>query len=95
MVSYRPDRVELRTTAVRPAYLVIAESWAPGWRARLDGRPADLHPTNLAFQGLPLPAGSHRVIFEYVPTTAYAAFGVSALAWLALALWVWKVESGR
>ena len=86
VISYRPDRVELRTRAERPAYLVLAESWAPGWHARVDGVPAPIHPTNLAFQGLPLSAGIHNVRVEYVPIPAFLALGVSLLAWIALVL---------
>jgi hypothetical protein len=84
VVSYRPDRVELRATLDSPAYLVAAESWAPGWRARVNGRAARLYPTNLAFQGLPLAAGRQDIVLEYVPTAAYVAFVVSALSWLVL-----------
>jgi len=90
VISYRPDRVELQTTAPDTAYLVIAESWAPGWEAWVDGRRAGLYPTNLAFQGLPLAAGEHRLTIAYVPTAAYAALGLSVLAWIGMAVWVWK-----
>jgi hypothetical protein len=85
VLSYRPERIRLRTTAAQAAYLVIAESWAPGWQASVDSRPARSYPTNVAFQGLPLAAGTHDVLFEYVPKPAYAAFAISVLAWLALA----------
>jgi len=89
VISYRPDRVELRTIASGPAYLVAAESWAPGWEARIDGRPAPIYPTNLAFQGLPVPPGAHTITLEYVPTASYAAAVVSAVAWIALAASFW------
>jgi hypothetical protein len=87
VVSYRPDRIELETNAAGPAWLVAAESWAPDWRALVDGRAADLYPTNLAFQGLPLGAGQHHVTLEYVPRATYAAIAVSGLAWLGMTVW--------
>lgn len=89
VISYRPDRVELKIIASGAAYLVAAESWAPGWEARVDGRPAAVYPTNLAFQGLAVPPGAHNVTLEYVPTASYVAAGISGLAWICLAAWVW------
>ena len=88
VVSYRHGRVELRATLSEPAYLVAAESWAPGWRARVNGHPAAIYPTNLAFQGLPLAAGRQDILLEYVPTPAYIAAGISVAAWLGLAAWI-------
>jgi hypothetical protein len=85
VVSYRPGRVELRATLSSPAYLVAAESWAPGWQAHVNGRPAAVYPTNLAFQGVMLGAGRQDIVLEYVPTSAYVAFGISVASWLALA----------
>jgi hypothetical protein len=50
-----------------PGWLVVGEVWAPGWQAALDGKPVEVHRTDVAFLGLPLPAGSHQVDFEYAP----------------------------
>jgi hypothetical protein len=92
VVSYRPERIELKTSASEAAFLVIAESWAPGWRAQLDGRLAPLYPANAAFLGLPLDPGEHRITVEYAPSSAYAALAVSAMAWLFLGAWVWRAK---
>jgi len=84
VLSYRPDRIDLRTNAAAPTYLVLAEGWAPDWRALVDGRTARPYPTDLAFQGLPLTAGPHRITLEYKPVATYAAMWLSGFAWLVL-----------
>jgi len=89
VISYQPDHVELRVIALGPAYLVVSESWAPGWEARIDGQPAVVYPTNLAFQGLAIPPGAHKVTLEYVPRASYVAAAISAVAWICLAASVW------
>lgn len=62
----RPARLVVEVSG--PAgFLVVAGSWAPGWRARVDGRDAPLVPVNLAFRGVPFPAGDHRVEMSYSP----------------------------
>lgn len=51
----------------RAGVLVVVRSFAPGWSARLDGRPAALRRANLLFQAVVVPGGTHRVEFSYEP----------------------------
>ncbi|HEY2158433.1 MAG TPA: YfhO family protein, partial [Isosphaeraceae bacterium] len=85
-----PERVEVVTASDGPAYLVLADTFDPGWSATVDGRPAPIRPAFVAFRAVALPAGSHRVAFSYRPAGFTAglvatAFGVLAslgcLAW--------------
>ena len=43
----------------------MADCWYPGWRARVDGKPAPLFPAELAFMGLRLGPGAHRVELSF------------------------------
>jgi hypothetical protein len=63
----RPDPATFEIDAAGPGLVVVTESFAPGWQATVDGRPAPLHPANLAFLGLRLEDGAHRVRIEYRP----------------------------
>lgn len=44
---------------------VLIEQFYPGWRAFLDDRPAPIRPYSQAFQQVSVPAGRHRLHFEY------------------------------
>lgn len=89
VTAVRPGRLELTTSSANSRFLVISEVWLPGWRALVDGRPADLSRVDIALQGLRLPPGRHRVELSYRPTglalglilTALSALGVTGL-WL-------------
>ena len=48
-------------------FLVVSDALAPGWTARLDGKPAPLLRADLAFRAVPVPAGRHRVEMHYNP----------------------------
>jgi hypothetical protein len=64
-----PTRVTVAAVAAREGYLVLGESWAPGWRAWLDGRAVPIHRANIIHRAVRLPAGRHRVEFRYLPTS--------------------------
>ena len=63
----RPDRIRLEARVSRPAELVVLEGFDRGWRARVDGRAAELRPANALFLSVPLEAGHHRVELLYRP----------------------------
>jgi hypothetical protein len=82
VVQYSPERVDLVVETKEPSYLAIAEGYAPGWKASIDDKPAAPYPTNVAFMGLPIPAGLHRVSLFYRPVSLFWWAAVSAIAWL-------------
>jgi hypothetical protein len=50
-------------------WLVLAQSFYPGWTARLDGAEVALHRANYAFTALAVPAGEHEVALAYEPAS--------------------------
>lgn len=61
-----PDRVDVRVTTEAPGFLVVLDTWMPGWSATVDGRPATVLRGDHAFRVVALPApGRHRVVFRY------------------------------
>ena len=51
--------------AGRPGWLVIPDTWSPGWRAGVNGKAATLCRANYAFRAVPVPAGESEVRMEY------------------------------
>jgi hypothetical protein len=90
-------RVEAEVSPLRPAQLVLADTYYPGWGARVDGRRVPLRPANTAFRAVQLPPGRHRVVFEYRPRTLIvgAAVSLAASVGIALALLAAVVRRGR
>jgi hypothetical protein len=52
----------------------------------VDGEPTHLFFTNVAFRGLPVPAGRHEVVLEFVPAMVWWSAALSLAAWLLWAL---------
>jgi hypothetical protein len=80
-----PDRVRLETELSQPGYVVLVDSWDPGWRATVDGRPAPLLRANVAFRAVPVPAGRHVIEQRYRPRSVVLGLLISLVS-LAVAL---------
>lgn len=48
-----------------PAWLVIAETWYPGWSARVNGAAVPLQRANLSFMAVAVPPGASTVTLRY------------------------------
>ncbi|HXF61805.1 MAG TPA: YfhO family protein, partial [Caldilineaceae bacterium] len=67
VTSYQPEQMTVQVDTPAPGFLVLSESYAPGWVASVDGEPVNLLIANHAFRAVRVPAGEHRVTFHYHP----------------------------
>lgn len=65
-------------------FLVLSESFYPGWRARIGERTLPVYPSDVSLQGVVVPAGHQVVEFELVSNTLRAGAAVSGVALLIL-----------
>jgi len=87
---YRRNSVRLETESKGAAFLTSSESNFPGWKATVDGQPAAIYDTNVAFRGLPLSAGRHVVEFQFAPCLLIFSSAVSAAAWAVFFLLLYR-----
>ena len=82
IVSYRPQQAVIELNAPRPGYLVLTDTFYPGWVASTDGQPTDIYRANYLFRAVRVPAGRHTVEFSYRPRSFMmgAAISLCALA---------------
>ncbi len=74
-------------------FLVLSETFYPGWRARVGDTQLQVDRTNLGLQGVIVPAGAHQVEFEFVSTSLRVGTGLSAVG--LLVCFVLLVRPGR
>jgi len=72
-----PNRVTIRATLDAPGYLVVADTWYPGWQATVDGVPTEVLRANYAFRAVWLETGKHEVEMVYRPTLVRIGGAVS------------------
>ncbi|MDE6301479.1 MAG: YfhO family protein [Muribaculaceae bacterium] len=81
LVSYTPNRVEYLTDTRTSAVAVFSEVWFPwGWKATIDGRPAELGRVNYLLRALRVPAGRHEVVMTFDPDSLHITGGVAYAA---------------
>jgi hypothetical protein len=84
--------VEIDAELDEPGLLVLADSYYAGWTATVDGNPAPIYATNHLFRGVPVPAGSHRIRFEYRPVSIWSGAVLSAASALLLVVVTFRVR---
>lgn len=81
--------MECEVNATVPGFLVVLDSYYPGWKAYVDGRESGILRANYAFRAVEVPAGIHTVALSYSPRSFQVGFAVTAiflLAGIALAI---------
>jgi hypothetical protein len=61
------NRMLAHTNSPNPQLLVVAEHYDKGWRATIDGKPAEVIQADLTAVGVAVPAGAHEVALHFVP----------------------------
>ncbi|MCH8214773.1 MAG: aminotransferase class V-fold PLP-dependent enzyme, partial [Proteobacteria bacterium] len=96
VIHYEAERVVVDLPG-RDGYLVLADTHAPGWHARVDGVDRDILLANHVFRAVPVTAGETRVEFDYRPRAVVVGTwlsGVAVLVWLGLFVMSPRVEAG-
>jgi len=96
--TYANEHVELLVRAGQPAWLVLLDSFYPGWQARVDQEPVPIRQANGFFRAVRLNPGSHQITFRYQPSYFFLALGItlgtSGLVGLLLMLSRWPRKGG-
>jgi hypothetical protein len=84
LLTYKAKEVVLECDTDSGGFLYVSDTYYPGWRASVDGKRTQIYRANLAFRAVYVPAGEHRIVFEYVPISFYWGLLLSVIG-LALA----------
>ncbi len=93
IVDLEPMRVRLRANMDRPGYVVLTDTYYPGWQARVNGKSAVILRANGMLRAVSVPAGPVDIVFEYVPKSFYAGITIATAALLLLScFFVWSTR---
>lgn len=63
--SYGSGTISFTTNAAQEAWVVVSESYFPGWHAYIDDIEVPIYHANYLFQAVQVPVGAHAVRFVY------------------------------
>jgi hypothetical protein len=66
VTHYSSERINMRVSTNRPAYLVLSEIYYPGWVATVDGKRTDLLRGNYLFRVIALEKGDHEIQLSFI-----------------------------
>ncbi|OGQ63542.1 MAG: hypothetical protein A3I81_05945 [Deltaproteobacteria bacterium RIFCSPLOWO2_02_FULL_55_12] len=88
ITAYSQSRVTLETACERPGFLVMSDSYYPGWKAYIDGNETKIYRANYVMRSVSVPVGAHKVEFKYEPEVFRAGAVISAVTLVALVLYL-------
>ena len=99
IVSYEPERVRIHVDTDGPAWLLLTDTYYPGWQATINGEEAPIYAADLLFRAVAVPPGSSIIEFSYQPASWRWGVRISLAAlsfWLVVLsfplLWVLRAQ---
>lgn len=86
VVRYSGNQVELKVNLDAAGFVVLTDSFFPGWRAYVDDQETPVLRAYSLFRAVEAPAGEHRILFRYAPVTFQIGGYLSLLGLFAVGL---------
>jgi hypothetical protein len=65
--KYEPNYIHIKTESSSPSFLVLTDTYYPGWNAYVDGEKTKIYRTDFTFRGVVVPKGERIIEFKYEP----------------------------
>ncbi len=91
VTTHEPQRVELTVSLEQPGFVILADTYYPGWHLKIDGRPAPILRANRLMRAACVSAGEHRLLFTYEPESFRIGAVISTVALLTLFILGWRL----
>ena len=93
IVEYRNMQVKLTVHMEHQGWVVLSDTFYPGWQASIDGKPADIYQANYMFRAVFVAEGDHHLTFTYFPFELKLGLISMSLCLIAALILAWA--SGR
>ena len=80
VTEYGSNAVRVHTSSDNDAWLVLTDTYYPGWTASVDGQPATVLRGDLLFRVVAIPGGEHDVEFRFEPSSVKLGASISLVA---------------
>jgi len=88
--SFSPTNIEIQVQTDQSDSLILLQNHYFRWRSTVNGKPARIEHTDIAFMAVPLEKGKNNVSFFYSSHSLWALTLMSLLAWTGFFLFAFK-----
>ncbi|MBZ0192568.1 MAG: YfhO family protein [Candidatus Kuenenia stuttgartiensis] len=82
ILEYTPNSVTIKASLAEDGYLVLGDTYYPGWNAYVDGRRSRIYKTDYVIRSVFLEKGEHIVRFLYEPKSFVIGMIISLSAFI-------------
>jgi len=87
IVKYAPNEVIIKASVNSPKFLVLSDSYYPGWKVYVDERPDKIYVADYIIRAVYLDKGEHTVRFVFDPFSFRLGLWISLSTAIFLAAW--------
>ncbi|MFH1096535.1 MAG: YfhO family protein [Candidatus Desantisbacteria bacterium] len=78
--TYHPSEVTIHARMNENGFLVLGDTWYPGWKAFVDKKEAEIYRANFIFRAVSLTKGEHNIRFVYAPMSFNLGYWISIIS---------------
>jgi hypothetical protein len=86
VVRHGANRVTIRATMACRGMVLLGDSYYPGWRAKVDGRPTEIQAAYGVVRGVVVDAGTHEIDMRYLPVSFVGGGALTLVGLIAVAI---------
>jgi len=79
-IDEKNNKVRLAVSSEKGGFLVLADSFDPGWKAKINGQKTAIYQVNGALMGISVPSGESEIVFSYLPDSFITGAVISLLS---------------
>lgn len=84
IIDYQPNQIIIQSDSSENSFLVLADTYYPGWMAYIDGIETKVYRTNGILRGVFIPKGEHTIKFIYRPKSFKYGVTISIITFFIL-----------
>lgn len=77
--EYRLNKIRMEIYTNQNSLLFLSENYYPGWKFYIDNRPEKIFIADHTFRAVQVPAGAHKLLFEFKPDSFYRGLYLTGL----------------
>lgn len=95
IIAENPQQLEIEASLSADGYLVLLDTFFPGWEATVDRQPTPIYRADYLGRAVFIPAGEHTIRFEYRPRSFRVGVGLALFTLIVLGGVIMTRYAGR